>query len=101
MVTQKNCLAIYYNFVIIAAFYDKNVLLSWSLAAVNLADWVRNSDFSCLKELRSGASNNRAGKRRHRRGSTQRIRRAPRPFARPLFQYGECLRSTAVVIFLR
>jgi hypothetical protein len=58
-------LAINYNFVIMAAFYEKDVLLFCNWAVVDPADWMRSSDFFC-KSLRFSTSNNRAGRRRYR-----------------------------------
>ena len=39
----KKCLAINYNFVIMARFYEKNLLLFWSWADVDAAGRVRSS----------------------------------------------------------
>jgi hypothetical protein len=63
--TPKKMLAINYNFVIMAGFYEKDVLLFCNWAVVDPADWMRSSDFFC-KSLRFSTSNNRAGRRRHR-----------------------------------
>src|SRR5262249_61794797 len=106
--SPKKCLAINYDIVIMAAFYEKDVLPFWTWAVGDPADWVRSSGVFYLKSLRFGASNNRAAGCCHSpgsaaqrvRGSAQRVRCATRVFAQPLLQCSECLRSSAVGILL-
>src|SRR4029077_2168824 len=104
----KICLAIYYDFVIMAAFYEKNLLLFWSWANVDPAGWLRSSGIFRRKSYRFGASNNSATGRCHSpgsaqrvRGSAQRVRSAAPVFAQPFFQCGQCLRVAAMGVFLR
>src|ERR1051325_5300119 len=106
-ITHENCLAINYDFVIMARFYE-NVLLFWSRQSVNSADWVRSSGLFFLKSLLVSASNNRTGSCGHGRGtlcpvrgSAQRVRSASRVFAQPFLQRSECLRSSTMGILLR
>src|SRR5207248_2180739 len=94
--TAKICLAINYSFVIIAAVYEKDVLLFWSWAAVDPADWVRSSNIFWIKSFLSGASNHRADYCDHGRGSTKRLRSAPRVFAQPVLQRSKCLRCASM-----
>src|SRR6266478_5257357 len=82
---------------------EKHVLfLQGSALPAHPANRMRGSALFCSPQFTSRADNNdRGGNRRHSGRSAERLRRASGTFPKPFFQRSKCLRTAAVVVFLR